>query len=110
MQKCTAGAAARHRGLFFIQLNTVISPVPYGPHMEHLEHLQSELIKASSKEDIEGFWNQCHLEPNNQTRVLAMWLEIRVFAKKITTFFMSFLCSNPNNVDSFCVLHVCRDV
>lgn len=75
MQKCTAGAAARHRGPFFIQLNTVISPVPYGPHMEHLEHLQSELIKASLRGDAEGFWNQCHIEPNNQRRVLTVRLE-----------------------------------
>lgn len=110
MQKCTAGAAAHHPGLFFIQLSAVISPVPYGPHMEHLEHLQSEAIKASSKGDVEGFWDQCHLEPDNQTRVLTVRLEIRMFAKKITTSFRSFLCSNPNSVDSFCVLHVCRDV
>lgn len=78
MQKRTAGAAARHHGLFFIHFNTVISPVPYGPHMEHLEHLQL----ASSKGDVEGFWNQRHLEPNIQTCVLIVRLEIRMFAKK----------------------------
>lgn len=109
MQKCTAGAAARHHGLFFIQFNTVISPVPYGPHIEHLEHLQSEAIKASSKGDAEGFWNQCHLEPKDLTRVLTVRLEVRMSTKKITTSGKSFYALIHITV-IVSVFHVCRDV